>query len=746
MIERLVKGLETSMRKGLRALNGPARVWRSVRRGCRFVLILLLLLSCLSCAALGLLVRRAIAGEPGSDVMLAIDNSNSMFDKNGVGSDSELRRIEAAQMFITYLGVDSGSSSHRLGVIFFGGEAKEVVPLTPLISDDERSKMASLIADPQRMEWTDPAAALTLSRDALLPSGQQGRERAVVLLTDGKPEWDHDPTPEERRAVIDELRRLGDQFAEDDIDLFVILLANEATDADPEIGTTYVPLWRSITETTGGRFYQVRRADDLFTIYHDILLTLSATESAGPVVDTTLEGALQEETVVIEPNLARVTYLVRLSSTDVAVTIHRPNGQRLQLDDPDVRHAGWGTTAIWAVTRPQSGEWQVRMGGRGSVTVWKDFLPLPQQERVADPSPTPLPPSPTPTVTPSPTPAPRLVVRDWPEAAFVGRPVQVSASLQPQSSARATYWAAWQLDGEEVSSERLLDDGREGDARAGDGRYGALVTPPTTGTLLLQAWSEVKGREIASWEGRLRVEPYPVLRLISPQVGETWQVDEPVSVAARWHAGEVEVGTDDPLTVTLCPADGTSCRIFTGTVGHPLKTYAPSDAGSYTLSVDALVNVPGASSVRGRATRTIVVQRPVPGWIWAAVTGAFAAIIGGWWVYRYQRGLPRLVGRLRVLTAPAEYTGPTLTDLSSLNRRSIRLGGRGAALELPPEGAPWANIRALADESGMELSPCNGRLIRVNGYELTGPHLLSDGDRIVVDGATLRYEHLHYGL
>lgn len=746
MIRRWVKGLGRRMQQGLRVLGLPVRACLWVRRGCRFVLVLLLLLGCLSCTALGLLVRQATAGEPGSDVMLAIDNSNSMFDKNGVGSDPELRRIEAAQMFISYRGVDSGSSSHRLGVIFFGGEAKEVVPLTPLTSDDERSKMMSLIADPQRMEWTDPAAALTLSRKALLSSGQQGRERAVVLLTDGKPEWDHDPTPEESRAVIDDLRRIGDQYAEDGIDLFVILLANEATDADPEIGTTYVPLWRSITETTGGRFYQVRRADDLFTIYHDILLTLSATESAGPVVDTMLEGTPQQETVVIEPNLARVTYLVRLSSTDVAATIHRPNGKRLKLDDPDVRHAGWGTTAIWGVTRPQSGEWQVRMGGQGSVTVWKDFLPLPQQERVSDPSPTPLPPSPTPTVTSSPTPVPRLVVRDWPETAFVGRPVQVSASLQPEPTGQATYWAAWQLDGAEVASGRLLDDGREGDARAGDGRYGALITPPTTGTLFLQAWSEVEDREIASWEGRLHVEPYPTLRLISPEDGETWHVDDPVSVATRWHAGEMAVGTEDLLTVTLCPADETGCRIFTGTVGHPLEMYAPSDAGSYTLTAEALVNLPGASSVQATATRSIVVQRPVPGWLWVAGTGAFAVIVGGWWVYRYRRGLPRLAGRLRVLTAPSEYTGPTLTDLSSLNQRSIELGGEGAALELPPEGAPWASIQALADESGMELSPCNGRLIRVNGYELTGPHLLSDGDRIAIDGATLRYEYLHYGL
>lgn len=744
MIRRPSGYVTAIARKGLRILSHPVRAWGRFRLGCRFVLMLLLLLACLGCAALGLLVKQATAGEPGADVMLAIDNSNSMFDKSGLGSDPELRRIEAAQMFISYLGADSGSSSHRLGVIFFGGEAVEVVPLTPLASDDRRTMMSSLIDEPQRMEWTDPAAALTLSREAVLATGEQGRQRVVVLLTDGRPEWDNDPTPEERRAVIDDLRQIGERYSEDGINLFVILLANEATDADPEIAETYVPLWRGLTEAAGGAFYRVRQADDLFSIYHDILLTLSPSQSVGPVVDAILEGTPKHETISIEPNLGRVTYLVRRSNSDVTVTVHRPNGQVLRPQDSDVRHAGWGTTAIWAVTRPQAGEWQVRMDGQGSVTVWKDYLRLP--EEATRPTPTPLPPSPVPTITPSSTPAPRLIVEGWPEVVLAGHAFPVQASLEPQPSRQITYWATWHVDGEGIRSERLLDDGREGDATAGDGSYSTLITPPTTGTLFLRAWSEAGGQEIASWEGRLRVEPQPNLSLVAPEEGQIWKAGQPVTIEAYWHTREEEMDRSEPMTVTICGADGGRCEVLNGTVGDPIHTNAPSVAGSYRLTAETWGDARGTSSERIAVTRAIVVRRPLPGWIWVSAVALIAAVGGGWWIHRYWRRLPRLVGRLRVLHAPSEYVGPTLTDLSSLNNRSIRLGGEGSAIELPPDGPSWANIRALADESGIELSPCNGRPIRVNGYELTGPHLLCDGDRIAVDGTTLRYEHLHYGL
>ena len=136
-------------------------------------------------------------------------------------------------------------------------------------------------------------AALRLSHQTLLVERGEDSQSVVIMLTDGKPEWDNSPTRDERQAVIDELKHIGGQYAEDRIELFIILLTNEVTESDSEIGDIYVPLWKEITESSGGHFYSVRRADDLFAIYHDILLTLSDVQSTGPVLETQLEDEAQ---------------------------------------------------------------------------------------------------------------------------------------------------------------------------------------------------------------------------------------------------------------------------------------------------------------------------------------------------------------------------------------------------------------------------------------------------------------------
>jgi hypothetical protein len=663
-------------------------------------------------------------------------------------------------MFINYLGVDGGQTSHRLGVIFFGGDAQVVVPLTPLVDNGRRAEMASLIAKPQRMNWTDTGAALELARDALLEDRAGGNQPVVVLLTDGKPERKENPTEAERRAIVEDLERLGQDYADAGFHLFVVQLSNEATDADPEIEAVYVPLWRRLTAVTGGRFYRVRHADDLIDVYHAILVVLSDGQTDGPVVEAALEEETRVEMIAVEPNLVRVTFVVRVGQagdlpvgtlTDVSVTVHRPDGEVLNPGDGDVRHAAQGSTAIWAVERPRPGQWAVVMVGRGTVTVWKDFLPAPATPLPTSAATSTLVPSPTPSPAPSPTPAPRLDVDGLPEAVLVGQPVTLSASFEPTPPEPLTVWAEWVREDSLPRRERMLDDGRLGDARAGDGRYSTSFRPEGAGILLVRAWGKVAGREIAAWEGRVRVEAHPTLQLVAPEAGDRWQAGRPGGVRVQWIAGDEPLATGGLMTVTLCPLDGEvrdACStVVTGTVGRSLSMDAPQEAGTYSLTVRATGCTAAGVSFQGRCATTVAVHRPLPAWIWIASVGSLLAGTGGWLAYRYFRRLPRLVGHLRVLGAPAGYAGPTEIDLSLLDRRSARVGGAEAELPIPTSGAPWAIIRALSDASGMELAPGDGWDVRVNDVPLTGSHLLSDRDLVTASTADapdirLRYEHL----
>src|SRR5690606_25330668 len=153
-------------------------------------------------------IGEAQGQEPASDplaVYLLIDNSNSMWEKGGIGSDPQLLRIDAARLFISYLGVDESRLTHQCAVIFCGSEAQTVAPLTPLNSQAQREQMLGTIGNPQRMGWSDHAAALDLAL-AGVSTFEPGVQPAVVLLTDGRPEWDYDLSQSDREQYIARLQ------------------------------------------------------------------------------------------------------------------------------------------------------------------------------------------------------------------------------------------------------------------------------------------------------------------------------------------------------------------------------------------------------------------------------------------------------------------------------------------------------------------------------------------------------------
>lgn len=411
--------------------------------GCCLLIIVSVLLTC---GLIGYLIGRAMAQTPAEmayEVLLLIDQSNSMVEK----SDPNLLRLEAARLFMTYLGVDSGGVIHRLGVIFFGGEAKLVVPLTPLTDDARRVGLVELLDNPPRMSWTNPGAALELAETTLALTTAPNPQQAVVLLTDGKPEWTTTPTAKEREAIIVQLREQGQRFAAAKIPLFIILLQNSATDADPEIEQIYVPLWQEMAAMTPpGRFYQARQSEELLDIYHDIVITLTGRQTAGVVMQTQVQTETVEP-VSVEPGLAQVTFVIRKSDPALQVEIIRPGGQLINSNEAGVQHGGQpgqSLEEIWAINDPQAGIWQVRMNGQGAVTVWKDFDPAtvtptftPNPTATFTPSPTvtpiPLPTAtlaPTLTPVPSPThsPSPTLTLIPQPTATATAAPIRTASS------------------------------------------------------------------------------------------------------------------------------------------------------------------------------------------------------------------------------------------------------------------------------------------------------------------------------
>lgn len=402
----------------IRLLRLKSRYRRVKRRltGCCLFIVFGGLLACGAFLSLSFyLAGRAgaqEAGEPAQDVLLLIDTSPSM-----AGTDPDRLRIEAARLFINVLGLDSGDVAHRLGIIFFGGEARLVAPLTPLTDAARRAELVGLLDDPPQIAWTDHAAALILAEETFADSPASANTgQAVIILTDGKPEWSLTPAEPETAEAIARLRDSAGRFAARGSPLFIILLQNQAAAADPELETVYVPLWQDLAAANPAvHFYRVHRAEGLLDIYHDIVVKLTGRQTAGIVVETQVRTE-HIESVGVEPDLARLTFVVHKNDPALRVTISRPDGQRLEPDQPSVQHGGWSgqLVEIWTVTTPPAGRWQVHMNGRGRVTVWKDVFPAP----------------PTPTVTPKPTttPSPTTSLTPWSTATATLLP---TATLSP---------------------------------------------------------------------------------------------------------------------------------------------------------------------------------------------------------------------------------------------------------------------------------------------------------------------------
>lgn len=396
--------MQLAQTKSLATQQTGRRFWRRIRlRWCRQIfhcLTLLLLIALLFCLLFTFLlagIRSTFAAPPTFAIFLLIDNSNSLFEMGGIGSDPNGLRIDAARLFISYLGVDDANVTHQCGVIFFGDTAQLMVPLTPLPDSQRRAELFALIDEPERMGWTDHLTALRLARQELAKASFVGQP-VFILLTDGKPESSPPMTGEEQAQYSRELQTEGDELAAANIPLFIILLANEATDADPAIQEIWQPLWQQMAEATAlGAFHIARQSQDLPAIYHDIVVALTGNQTAGAVVDAVAVGSEPTvQTITVPEGLVRLTFVVSKSAATVQVTVIRPDGEPLAVGQTGVRYAGQpgqSREEIWAVDAPPEGLWMVVLSGAGEVTIWQDYD---------------LAPTPTPTFEPSLTPSPTL--------------------------------------------------------------------------------------------------------------------------------------------------------------------------------------------------------------------------------------------------------------------------------------------------------------------------------------------------
>ena len=211
------------------------------RAGCLVAVILLMLLAAALLVWGGWASQAAAQSASGSPIWLLIDNSDSMSELGGVGSDPEGLRFEAAKLFIAYL--SETVPNHQVGIIFFGSEPEVIAELTSLKNISERQALSNKLTSTELLGWTNPLAAIELAESL---TSTTGAPPVLDLLPDGKPEL-NDPSFDAERYQKALLAK-SQQLTQKNIPLFTIQLVNEATTQDVEIQTVWQPLWEGLSE------------------------------------------------------------------------------------------------------------------------------------------------------------------------------------------------------------------------------------------------------------------------------------------------------------------------------------------------------------------------------------------------------------------------------------------------------------------------------------------------------------------
>ncbi len=394
------------------------------QRSCGCCLLLALLFLLLVGGLIFLIVRAADAeGAPSRayDVVLVSDQSTSMWDCDGIGTDPNLLRVDATRLFINTLGTDS-SARHRLALLYFGGEVEQIASLTDLADAAARQALIEAASNPRPMRWTDHLLALQAAGQLLLEASQPDSQRLIVLLTDGEPA----PMPSagyDDRRYLAALRTEANTLAQQKTTLAIVALTDTRTSCGRHATADWLGHWAELAETTpGGALFTASQAEDLLPVYHAIVrgMTGAGEGATSPTSATLSAGQPLTVTVPVTEPLASVILTIWKADPATTVQVFDPAGSVIAAGQPGVTVAGGGSAAheeVWRVAQPGQGIWQVTLSGLGRVSVWQDRVPQPtaKPSASAPASPTTTA-SPTPTATASPTVAPTATPSPTPSA------------------------------------------------------------------------------------------------------------------------------------------------------------------------------------------------------------------------------------------------------------------------------------------------------------------------------------------
>ena len=524
---------------------------RSYWRG-KFLALLLLLLLVLSAVSGSTILAEETPPQimPNLDLIVIVDESDSMWRTYGTGVEPAVRVRRALETLVDAFGADTLGSDFRVGIIVYGDDARLAAPLTSLRQPESQALLKeTFYRHHAHMGWSDAEKALQLAAQHLGEAGRTNYKPAVILLSDGKPETEfaNEYDEEGRRQLPEYADKVKAAFRElttftytGDICHrgaglpFYTVAIGEAT-AQSQYWAPYQNFLDFAAGESGGNYFpEPEDMGRLPFIFLQVFGELNcvpvgeARETALPadvpfkVFDTYAEFLL----AVVAPD----------ETVKMDVQVLSPDRTALQPDGDAVRLARSDLDQVWGVRRNPgwSGEWTLRLSGSGRVHYL--FIPVSDRFTVEFLSP---------------------AANTHP----VGKPLPIAVQLR-DSRGEPVREGITQLGVDVVNPLTHSRDGvlvkQEGDEYKG--RYdNTLLSEPTDlgqRDIIVGAGINLEG-QIAPVEGvkRLNLVTRPWLAPVSPSSAEAYATSAPVPLA-------VDVRLADHLDSTTAQTAAVHAAVF----------------------------------------------------------------------------------------------------------------------------------------------------------------------------------------
>ena len=294
-------------------------------------------------------------GSTDLDIILLIDNSSSMSGGDFVSDPDELR-IRAARFLVDYLQANAETlgANYRVGVISFGGEVGDTIPLR-LLRDDTLGDHIR----PDNIPFTDFREPLQVALQELkAQSFGYGHNMAVILFTDGRPELEDGELVDYFQDDEDDdadLASLVSALEQEGAPLFVLGIGDAQQDRDNWTGLIPEDQYTSINDMA-----------ELADVYHNIVANLIGVD----VSETEDLPARQQVSVNTPPYLERAVFSFLKSDPGIHVILTAPDGS---VETPTLGGTRNVHHEIYSIIAPPQGAWRLLWEGEGTVQYWVDY-------------------------------------------------------------------------------------------------------------------------------------------------------------------------------------------------------------------------------------------------------------------------------------------------------------------------------------------------------------------------------------